>query len=204
MYGCFGAEIYGNNIIIATNPSGTITLMADRSGKSMVFYNSGSTTGYYNGHSYNYSSNPAESCPPDYVSEQVIHDTYIWSNRKTLTGAWDGWSTTNLLTCNGLDNIPLENRDFFTDIGASPGVSCGTLVNLPATCTTGVGYWATNQSCTDLTGLVGANPTTPISGTLYKCTATNTWTAYYTPLAYPHPLRGEGRPMPPQHLRLSP
>jgi len=36
--------------------------------------------------------------------------------------------------------------------------------------------------------MVGKNPTTPISGTLYKCTATNTWTAYYTPYAYPHPL----------------
>lgn len=72
------------------------------------------------------------------------------------------------------------------------GVGCGTLAAMQAieTCTTGVGYWATDQSCYDLTGMVGANPTTPISGTLYKCTSTDTWEAYYTPYTYPHPLRG--------------
>jgi hypothetical protein len=26
------------------------------------------------------------------------------------------------------------------------------------------------------------------SGLLYKCTATDTWTLYYTPYTYPHPL----------------
>jgi chitodextrinase len=35
-----------------------------------------------------------------------------------------------------------------------------------------VAYWATDQN------------------TLYQCTATNTWTAYYTPYTYPHPLTG--------------
>jgi len=39
--------------------------------------------------------------------------------------------------------------------------------------------------------MVGTNPSTPISGTLYKCTSANTWTAYYTPYTYPHPLRLE-------------
>lgn len=72
----------------------------------------------------------------------------------------------------------------------SSGVGCGTLAYLPARCTTGTAYWATNQSCTDLTDMVGANPSTPISGTLYKCTSTNTWEPYYTPYTYPHPLRG--------------
>lgn len=94
-----------------------------------------------------------------------------------------------------------ENVDFWTQRStgsfdgtgssdAGGGVGCGTLANRPETCTTGVGYWATDQSCSDLTGMVGANPSTPISGTLYKCTDTDTWTAYYTPYTYPHPLRG--------------
>ena len=37
--------------------------------------------------------------------------------------------------------------------------------------------------------MVGVNPSNPISGTLYKCTSPNTWTAFYTPFPYPHPLR---------------
>jgi hypothetical protein len=34
----------------------------------------------------------------------------------------------------------------------------------------GVGYWATDKNM------------------LYVCNPTNTWTAYYTPYTYPHPL----------------
>lgn len=37
--------------------------------------------------------------------------------------------------------------------------------------------------------MVGTSPATPIAGTLYRCYPTNTWTAYYTPYTYPHPLR---------------
>ena len=91
-------------------------------------------------------------------------------------------------------NYIVADRDFYnytTSFNGTSGVGCGTLASRPATCTTGVGYWATNQSCTDLTGMVGTNPADPISGTLYKCTATDTWTSYYTPYTYPHPLRTE-------------
>ena len=78
-----------------------------------------------------------------------------------------------------------------TSFDGTTGIGCGTLASRPETCTAGVGYWATDQSCTDMTDMVGINPETPISGTLYKCTATNTWTSYYTPYEYPHPLRTE-------------
>jgi hypothetical protein len=67
------------------------------------------------------------------------------------------------------------------------GMGFGTLANRPTTCTTtsetldagngGVGYFATD---------VGAQ------GTLYMCSATNIWTAHYTPYTYPHPLQGGG------------
>jgi len=59
------------------------------------------------------------------------------------------------------------------------GTGYGTMVNRPTTCTTRVGYWATDQG-TWRNGGPG--------GVLYKCTATNTWTKAYEPYTYPHPL----------------
>jgi hypothetical protein len=50
------------------------------------------------------------------------------------------------------------------------GVGCGLLSARPSTCTVRVGYWATDTQ------------------TLFTCDSTNTWTAYYTPYTYPHPL----------------
>jgi hypothetical protein len=61
------------------------------------------------------------------------------------------------------------------------GTGYGTLASRPATCTTGVAYWATDQGNWNTSGNGG-------EGILYKCTATNTWTAFYTPYNYPHPL----------------
>jgi hypothetical protein len=84
------------------------------------------------------------------------------------------------------------DRDYYNAVSAaaqtsptSPfngttGMGFGTLANRPSTCTTnalesggGVGYFATDQGA---------------QGTLYRCSATNTWTVWYTPFAYPHPL----------------
>jgi len=111
-----------------------------------------------------------------------------------------------------------RNREWWIDSTSYPtsdgteGVGCGT--TLPATCTPGTasaadggasgpGFWVTSQSCTNTTGLVGAStavtggtrtPSSEISGALYVCTSTDTWTEYYTPYTYPHPLRSEAAP----------
>jgi len=67
----------------------------------------------------------------------------------------------------------IENRDYYQQTSVfdgTSGVGQGFLSARPTTCTDGVAYWGTDTK------------------TLYKCTSTNTWTEYYTPYCYPHPL----------------
>jgi len=180
-HGSFGAELYGNRI------NGNGTFLQQRGGRVFMFMNSytGAMT-YEVREEHPDSDNPVTYIgpnPPQYP--QYINGTYVWRNRQNYTG-----TLLDVYEMEHIGDIPLAGRDFFMD-GTSPGIGCGTLANRPSTCAVGQGYWLTNQSCTDLTGMAGDHPANPISGTLYKCTATNVWTAYYTPLPYPHPLRNE-------------
>lgn len=116
---------------------------------------------------------------------QPLLPVYGWSNRT------DGNSEAPFRVRKASGKHIKANRDFYdytASFDGTSGVGAGTLANRPKTCTPGVAYWATNQSISDLTGMVGKNPKTPIIGTLYKCTASNTWTTYYSPYTYPHPL----------------
>jgi len=118
--------------------------------------------------------------------DQESKPAYLWSNIKS-------GSNIAVYIHNGSGDWIKANRDYYeqvTTFNGTSGVGCGTLANRPTSCTPGVAYWATNQSCTDMTGMVGVNPATPIEGTLYKCIGTNKWEAYYTPYSYPHRLRG--------------
>lgn len=108
---------------------------------------------------------------------------YVWNNR---------WTDTNGLVSLGVDNpfYPCANPNPFTHLkpnrdyynqgatfNGTTGVGRGLLANRPASCTTnisesggGVGYWATD------------------TGTLYRCSAKNTWSVQYRPYKYPHQL----------------
>jgi hypothetical protein len=84
----------------------------------------------------------------------------------------------------------IANRDYYPQApgvqtsSSSPfdgtsGTGWGPLGLRPTTCSTVVGYWATDKN------------------TLYKCTSTNNWTSAYTPYTYPHPLDGGSSPVVP-------
>jgi len=115
------------------------------------------------------------------------------------------------------NNHLVPNRDFYNAVSAtaqtsqtSPfngttGIGFGTLANRPTTCTTtveaadagrgGVMYWATDQGSWNQSS---SNPygvqQNGADGVLYMCTAPNTWSVYYTPYTYPHPLQSGQAP----------
>jgi hypothetical protein len=102
---------------------------------------------------------------------QAVEPVYMWM---------ENFGGSNLVVTSSVLNNIQANRDYYAPVAGfngTAGTGYGTYANIPSTCTAGPGgntpgvaYWATDQH------------------TLYVCTATNTWTAYYKPYAYPHPL----------------
>jgi hypothetical protein len=104
---------------------------------------------------------------------QAIDPVYAWNNRLkgTLVPAIGHYYT----------HIQ-ANRDYYdwtSGFDGTSGVGQGLLSGKPAACTPLVAYWATDTN------------------TLYQCSAKNTWTVYYKPYTYPHPLQGNSPPPPP-------
>lgn len=133
--------------------------------------------------------NPQWTLSPVKTYAQPSVPAYFWANKNSGIGEWPpfviSWSANHIQA----------NRDYYAYISpfnGTSGMGCGILSTRPTTCTVGTAYWATNQSCSDISSMVGANHTEAISGTLYRCSATNTWTVHYQPYTYPHPLTQVG------------
>ena len=112
----------------------------------------------------------------------------IYEAADSLPGTADHTINSNTLSI-------IANRDFYVEsvnqaaqtsatspFNGSSGTGHGTLARRPTTCTTGVGYWATDQGNWNQSVSGG-------QGVLYICTASG-WPSSpsYTPYTYPHPL----------------
>ncbi len=163
----------------------------DGSSQNAAWDGNRSPTSTYYGYRCRYQ--PGSKAGPNGTS--LLSPIYAWNNKWSDTGGRvdvqvsDPWS--------GQVAIHVQkNRDIYeagsvnaqtsstSPFNGTTGVGFGLLQYRPTTCTTnanesggGVGYFATD---------VGSQ------GTLYRCSATNTWTTHYTPYSYPHPIRNQG------------
>jgi len=118
---------------------------------------------------------------------QALSPIYVWNNTFNPAGGYSSGSLVGVST-----SMVQDNREYYQQFGANAesgsfngtaGIGQGTHAQrlTYTTCTAGtggnkpgVGFWETDTK------------------TLYVCNPTNTWTAYYTPYTYPHPLVAGG------------
>jgi len=206
-------EVYGNAVINVTNSGGSSsTWMTDRGGQMMMFFNK--WTGDMGG---NIRLQENYKCGPQSISNSYFWSNYFGSTLKSAgeasgddcclktggcieqnRGCPDGsYGCTDMI--NGCIKPNANYWNYTALFTGATGMGCGTYAQMQAitSCTNGTAYWATNQSCSDVTALVGATTagmrTNIIEGELYKCVG-GKFVAYYKPYTYPHPLRNAFQP----------
>ncbi len=131
---------------------------------------------------------------------QVLFPVYTFLNQQSVV--------LNACEAPAVPGMVAFNRDVYNDTtsaNCTAGGSCtqgvGVGTTLPTSCATNTGFWNTTAG-----GNWDTTNQTTNDGALFKCTSANTWTLYYIPLQYPHPVVGQGTSTPgaPRNLRIVP
>jgi hypothetical protein len=143
------------------------------------------------GKSIMYSGNGPQLPPnisPIASGQSALEPILVWGN--TLNGAQAD------INLQGVPVVQL-NRDVYNENDSCAGSSCtggiGRGTSLPSFCTptptnSGPYFFDTDAGTWNSPGVNGTQDTADANGVLYKCSAPNTWTVFYTPFAYPHPV----------------
>jgi len=185
-WGTMGVEIYGNAIDAGAK---TVAPMFDIRGGQAIAFNNHVTTSYLSGESSHIREEVADDSNPILErhpsAPMHVNNAYFWANyvNEDLLPVAESSDCCDAIA---------ENSEFYNytaTFDGTVGIGSGLYADMPATCTVGVAYWATDKG-----GNWHLTNETENDGTLYKCTEINTWTDYYTPYTYPHPLRDATAP----------
>jgi PKD repeat protein len=173
--GGMGMEIIGNTIYNDTGGSPGMELVQQRGGMSIVYDNVIAAS--FGGGSIVLREEYLDSVTPPAFSpdgeSQHICRSYYWNNTKD--GAVLNLRVGQTVNYGGtIGAVPQEDREFWQQkpsFNGTTGMGVGPLADRPLKGILGVGYWATDVN------------------RLFRWTANNVWEEYYTPYAFPHPLR---------------
>lgn len=115
--------------------------------------------------------------------QQALSPIYVWGNTLDPSDSYEGVAAIVYPSA----SVVQLNRDVYQQFGTygesgtfdgTKGVGSGLLAARPSSgLVAGVGYWATDTQ------------------TLYVATNATTWSTYYTPYTYPHPLTAAASPL---------
>ncbi len=190
----FPIEINGGYLVLSVSSPRALTLTASGGAQTAVSYSRGSdwdgntdATGYPCLDQIGRGRGDLLANPfPNVINSvtgkiswpnQTQEPVYLWGNiynPPSSNRSHHYWSNASQVTQENRDYyLQLPNHDApTTSFNGTAGVGQGPLAVRPLTCTPLVAYWATDTN------------------TLYQCSVRNTWTVYYVPYTYPHPLQG--------------